>query len=84
LARKHTAEAVERLTHWMRSDNASASVAAANALLDRGYGKPAQVVNLSIEDISRRLSELSPDDLAALKESLQQQHAAEQSAYARH
>jgi hypothetical protein len=43
-ARKHTAQAVERLVHWMNSDNASASVAAANALLDRGYGKPAQVV----------------------------------------
>jgi hypothetical protein len=39
LARSHTAEAVERLAHWMRSDDARASVAAATALLDRAWGK---------------------------------------------
>ncbi len=72
LSRSHTKEAIERLAFWMKSDNPTASVAAANALLDRGYGKPAQVVNLSIEDISRRLAELSDSDLVALKETLQQ------------
>lgn len=44
LARQHTKEAVERLVHWLRSDNPKASVTAAQALLDRGYGKPAQSV----------------------------------------
>ncbi len=44
LAKAYTAQAIERLAHWMQSDNAKASVAAANALLDRGWGKPAQAL----------------------------------------
>jgi hypothetical protein len=42
LAREYTAEAIERLATWMRGKNATASVAAAQAILDRGWGKPAQ------------------------------------------
>jgi len=41
-AREHTVEAIERLAHWMRSNDPRASVAAANALLDRGWGKAAR------------------------------------------
>lgn len=44
LAKKHTAEAIERLVHWMKSENAKASVSACVALLDRGWGKPSQEV----------------------------------------
>jgi hypothetical protein len=44
LARKYTKEAVLKLAEWMRSDNAKASVSACSALLDRGYGKPAQAI----------------------------------------
>ena len=43
LARKHTEEALERLVYWMRSDNPKASVSSSAALLDRGWGKPAQM-----------------------------------------
>jgi hypothetical protein len=43
-ARKHTREALNRLVHWMRSDDPQASIRAATALLDRGCGKPAQEV----------------------------------------
>ena len=43
-ARKHTKEALDRLVHWMRSDDPQASIRAATALLDRGCGKPAQAV----------------------------------------
>lgn len=43
-ARKHTKEALDRLVHWMRSDDPQASIRAATALLDRGCGKPAQEV----------------------------------------
>jgi hypothetical protein len=39
-AKRFTKEATERLVFWMRSDNARASVAAAVALLDRGWGRP--------------------------------------------
>jgi hypothetical protein len=44
LAKQYTAEAIERLVYWMRSDEPKASVPAANALLDRGWGKAAQAV----------------------------------------
>lgn len=45
LARQYTEESVHRLAFWMRSDNPKASVAACQALLDRGYGKPTQPVS---------------------------------------
>lgn len=44
LARMQGPQAVKRLAEWMASDNAKASVAASQALLDRGYGKPQQSV----------------------------------------
>lgn len=44
LARGHSPEAIERLAYWMRSDNAKASVSASAALLDRGWGKPTQLI----------------------------------------
>jgi hypothetical protein len=46
LARTHSTEAIKRLAHWMRSKDPRASVAAAQALLDRAYGKPPQQVQL--------------------------------------
>lgn len=42
LAREYTEDAIARLVHWMKSDNAKASVSASNVLLDRGWGKAAQ------------------------------------------
>jgi hypothetical protein len=44
LAREHTAEAIQTLVSIMRSPKSppAARVSAANALLDRGYGKPPQ------------------------------------------
>jgi Family of unknown function (DUF5681) len=44
LARAHTGEAIETLVSIMSSPKAApaARVSAANALLDRGYGKPPQ------------------------------------------
>jgi hypothetical protein len=44
LAREHTNEAVQTLVSIMTNQNAApaARVSAANALLDRGYGKPPQ------------------------------------------
>jgi len=43
-ARKYGPESIERLVSWMRSDEYKASVPAAIALLDRGYGKPQQEI----------------------------------------
>lgn len=42
LARKQTKAAIQRLVYWMNSDEPKASVTAAQALLDRGHGKPHQ------------------------------------------
>src|SRR4029450_4330574 len=44
LAREHTGEAIETLVSIMTNHKAApaARVSAANALLDRGYGKPPQ------------------------------------------
>lgn len=44
LARKHGAKAIKRLVELMDGDNPRVAVAAAVALLDRGYGKPPQAI----------------------------------------
>ena len=64
LARQHTEEAVEKLVEIMRDENAppSAQGAAANALLDRGWGRPDQSVTVDngesllsiLDEIERR------------------------------
>jgi HEAT repeat protein len=51
LARLHTERAINALVKWLESDVPSASVAAAQALLDRGYGKPQQTVEATIEHV---------------------------------
>jgi hypothetical protein len=48
LARQHTDKAIAKLAHWMESDNPKASVAAACALLDRGFGKPRQTIEADV------------------------------------
>ena len=52
LARKHTTDALKTLVDIMKHKllPASARVAAANAILDRGYGKPLQHGTLTIDD----------------------------------
>jgi hypothetical protein len=61
LAQEHSKDAIKRLAEWMLSDNPKASVAAAQALLDRGYGKPTQAVEMSgtltFEDQLERIRE---------------------------
>jgi hypothetical protein len=49
LAREHGPGAIAKLAEWMSSDNPKASVSAAQALLDRGYGKAVQAVQASGE-----------------------------------
>lgn len=45
LAREYTPQALETLAQIMTAgDSESARVSAANAILDRGYGKPSQVL----------------------------------------
>ena len=66
LARQHMPAAINRLVAIMNDPKASASaqVAAASAIIDRGYGKPLQSIEAS--GFSRPASELSDDELAAI------------------
>jgi hypothetical protein len=69
LARSYSIEAIERLAYWMRSDEPKASVPAANAILDRAWGKPTQPiggddenpinVNLKLDAFTSRISRLA-------------------------
>jgi hypothetical protein len=53
LARSHTAEAIKTLANIMKSKKApeAARVSAAAAVLDRGWGRPRQAVDLTVEDV---------------------------------
>ena len=67
LARAHTATALNVLAGIMNEPEAPAAarVSAAQALLDRGWGKPSQPVEhgfMSIEDMLDRLDGKAPDD----------------------
>jgi hypothetical protein len=44
LAQEFGAEAIKKLAEHLRGSDPKVSVQAANALLDRGYGKPAQTL----------------------------------------
>lgn len=44
LAREYTTEALEALVDVVRNETGAARVSAANAILDRGYGKPSTVL----------------------------------------
>lgn len=47
LAQQHAPEAIQKLVDHMRSKDERVSIAACNALLDRGYGKPLQTAELT-------------------------------------
>jgi hypothetical protein len=66
LASTHTTAAVETLIAIMENGDTppSARVSAACAILDRGYGKPAQTVNQNIDE-KRCATDWSRDELVA-------------------
>ena len=57
----------------MKSDDPRASVVACNSILDRGFGRPAQLLDLSIDAVSRRITELSDDEMMALEQRLSEE-----------
>jgi len=68
LAKEHSLEAIEKLVHWMRQDeNPKASVAACSIILDRGYGKPLQQLEVKKED---PFSDLTAEEVNALRDRL--------------
>ena len=57
LARQHTRKAIQTLVTVMQSgESDSARVAAANALLDRGFGKPRTDQPVALDDINGTLA----------------------------
>ena len=50
IARLHGREAIQRLVALMHSSNEAVAVRAAEALLDRGYGRPMQGIELKNEE----------------------------------
>lgn len=68
LARAHTEAAIRTLAEICSNADAqpAARVAAANAILDRGYGRPTQY----IENKANPLDDISDEDLSALEAAL--------------
>jgi hypothetical protein len=66
LAREHTKEAVETLRDIMLDKKAppAARVAAANSILDRGYGRPSQTINPGGRD--KPLDQMTDAELQAI------------------
>ena len=66
LARERSPEAIKILANVMRDEKAppAARVAAANALLDRGYGKPTQPISQTLTKIDP--CTMSDEELAAI------------------
>lgn len=69
VAKRHTIEAVETLVKALKAENEGTRVAAANALLDRGWGKPQQSVETTIRDermvVSAPVPEKDPEEWAS-------------------
>lgn len=68
MARAHTESALNVLAGVMNSTDAppAARVSAAQALLDRGWGKPTQTIEhgvLPIEDMLDRLDGVAPEEV---------------------
>lgn len=66
LAREYGQEAIEKLVAIMRGDNPALAKAASEALLDRGYGKPVQSVEVDpdsvpVQAITVQLVAMTPD-----------------------
>ena len=69
-ARKYSGLAVDTLVELTKDNHAdSTRYSAATALLDRGYGRPAQSLDLhlSADAITKRLSDMTDAELAALE-----------------
>jgi hypothetical protein len=70
-ARRHCLEAIERLADIMRNGgpDAPAKIAACRELLDRGFGRPAQSIDLAVS-ARKQILEMDADQLAAAERHL--------------
>jgi hypothetical protein len=73
LARQHATTAIQTLADIASNVKAppAARVAAATAILDRGYGKPTQPIDANVSVFDG----LSPDELAGLRDAIADERA---------
>src|SRR5262249_33752609 len=64
LAREHTAEAIQTLVQLMKTGAGNSRVMAANSILDRGWGKPAQTTTTTMNE-KRSALDWTTDELVA-------------------
>ena len=76
LARTKGPEAIRKLVKLLNSDNEKIVLGAATALLDRGFGKPAQTIQVS-ENPLERAEELSDAELQQRLRRLERERAAD-------
>ena len=63
LARAYGVSAIERLGALLLSPDDRVAIAACQALLDRGYGKPRQSMDVMTTDVQRPPTEMSEEEL---------------------
>jgi hypothetical protein len=68
-ARQYTFEAIHALAKLMRTANSeSVRLNAAEAILSRGWGRPTQALQIDERFLTKKLSDLTPDEIKALGE----------------
>ena len=66
LARSHTADAIKTVVAAMNCAPWGARIAAANAILDQGWGKPAQTIDANVSVFDQMTDDEQKAMLAAL------------------
>jgi Family of unknown function (DUF5681) len=68
-ARRYTFEAIRTLAELMRTaESESVRLNAAEAVLSRGWGRPTQALQIDERFLTKKLSDLTPDEIKALDE----------------
>jgi Family of unknown function (DUF5681) len=70
-ARRHTPEALKTLVKLMRAaESETVRLNAAEAILSRGWGRPVQALQVDGRFLTKKLSDMTPDELRAFEERL--------------
>src|ERR1700733_7134455 len=71
-ARRHTFEALRVLLKLMRTaESESVRLSAAEAILSRGWGRPIQALQVDGRFLTKKLTDLTPEELQNLEERLE-------------
>jgi glutamate synthase domain-containing protein 1 len=71
-ARRHTLEALRVLLKLMRTaESESVKLNAAEAILSRGWGRPVQALQVDGRFLTKKLTDLTPDEIKALEERIE-------------